>query len=67
MGVGVTLYYDLKYNRYILAEGLFFSRMAKHASIVSLLCKRPVESNVVLTDVWFFLSNLSSVNRFLNN
>ena len=29
-----------------------------------LLCKRPHESNVALTDVWLYRSNLSSVNRF---
>ena len=36
---------------------------------MSLLCKRPHESNVALTNVWFHLSvsNLSSVNRFQNN
>ena len=33
-------------------------------SIVSLLCKRPLEGNVAWTDVWSYHSSLSSVNRF---
>ena len=31
--------------------------------VLCLLRKRPHESNVALTDVWFYLSNLSSVNH----
>ena len=64
LGVGVAFYYDLKYKVQLdtSSERLIFSRM--HNIIVSLLCKRPHESNVALTDVWSYLSNLRSVNRF---
>ena len=62
--VGVAFYYDLKYNRKIqVLKDLSFPGCLI-CSIVSLLCKRPHESNVALTDVWFYLSNLNSVNRF---
>ena len=50
--------------RYKFWRTYLFQDAYKHASIVSLFCKTPHESNVVLTDVWFYLSNLSSVNRF---
>ena len=55
LGVGVAFYYDL--NIIVSSEGL-----------CEVLCpyyvKEPHESSFALRDVWFYLSNLSSVNRF---
>ena len=65
MDVGVALYRDLKYNRLIdtSSEGLIFSKMPNMQVLCPYYVKKTHESNVALTDVWLYLSNLSSRNR----